>query len=338
VDAHRSWGWIIRDNLIEGFWCENDLSEHAVHFWRGCRDTLVQRNRLVENARGVGFGLDDGGDARTYPDDPCPGAGYVGHYDGIIRNNFIFASRGELFASEYGFDCGVCLASACGAQTLHNTVASTQTPFSSIEWRWESTDAEIAHNLVSHNLRDRGGSAALVDNLDYQPLSLFVDGPGGDLHLAATAAVAINQVTPHAQVPDDYDGEPRPIGSAADIGADEYGAPAPAAVSDLRVTDAATAAGTLTATLRWIPPANAETIALRHADTLITETNWSAATLLTDSLPGNAETFDAVVPFDGSTVYFALKSHNSQGGWSSLSNNTFWPRRSFYLPLVIKED
>ena len=159
VDAHQARGWIVRDNVIEGFWCEYDLSEHAVHFWRGCRDTLVERNVLLDNARGVGFGLMEGGEARTYADDPCPLAegGYVGHYDGIVRNNFVFAGRGELFASQYGFDCGICLWQACGAQVLHNTVASTDDPFSSIEWRFDHTDVDLDNNLVTHWLMDRGG-------------------------------------------------------------------------------------------------------------------------------------------------------------------------------------
>ena len=223
IDAHRARGWTIRDNLIEGFWCSSDLSEHAVHLWRGCRDTVVERNVTRENARGIGFGLASGGDARTYPDDPCPGAGYVGHYDGIIRNNLVFASSSALFDSEYGFDCGICLASACGARVLHNTVGSTQPPFSSIEWRWPSTDAEITNNLATHNYRQRdGATATLAGNLDSQPLSLFVDGAGGDLHLASTASVAIDQVAAPAEVVDDIDGDVRPVGPSSDVGADEY--------------------------------------------------------------------------------------------------------------------
>ena len=50
VDAHQAWGWTIRDNLIEGFWCDMGLSEHGIHLWRGCRDTLVERNTLRDNA------------------------------------------------------------------------------------------------------------------------------------------------------------------------------------------------------------------------------------------------------------------------------------------------
>jgi hypothetical protein len=223
VDAHWARDWTIRDNLIEGFWCSIGLSEHAVHMWRGCRDTVVERNVTRENARGIGFGLASGGEARTYPDDPCPSADYVGHYGGIIRNNAVFASSSGLFDSEHSFDCGICLASACGARVFHNTVVSTQPPFSSIEWRWPSTDAEITNNLATHNYRERDGATAiLAGNLESQPLSLFVDGPGGDLHLASTASVAIDQVAAPAEVVDDIDGDGRPVGPSSDVGADEH--------------------------------------------------------------------------------------------------------------------
>ncbi len=227
IDAHQAEGWVIRDNLIEGFWCENGLSEHGIHLWRGCRDTLVERNVLRENARGIGFGLVTSGEARTYADNPCPaaGGGYVDHYGGIIRNNFIFASESDLFASEYGFDCGICLWQACGAQVFNNTVVSTQAPFSSIEWRFDNTSVELRNNLLSHNLRDRGGAAVLGNNVQNAPMSLFVDGANGNLHLVSTAVSVIEQATTLTAVTDDVDGDPRPYGAAPDIGADELNAP-----------------------------------------------------------------------------------------------------------------
>jgi hypothetical protein len=354
VDAHQAQGWVIRDNLIEGFWCPgsgngicsgsgepNELSEHAIHLWTGSRDTVVERNVLVDNARGVGFGLMQSGSGRTYGDNPCPeaGGGYVGHYGGIVRNNFIFASRGELFSSDCGFDCGICLWQACHSKALHNTVVSTQAPFSSIEWRFSNTYVDITNNLVSHNLMDRGGSATLAGNLEYQPLSLFVDGAGGDLHLAATATAAIDQGESLASglCDDDVDGEARPIGSARDIGADEYGVSPPAVVTDLRVATATTGAGTLTATLRWTAPTDAVTATLRYSGALITDANWATASLLTDTLPGSAETFTATVPYGGDTVYFAHRSQNAGSAWSDVSNNAFWPHWDIYLPLVIKD-
>jgi hypothetical protein len=225
VDGHMAQGWTIRDNRIEGFWCGQDLSEHAVHFWTGSRDTLVERNLLVDNARGVGFGLLASGTARTYADDPCPQAvGDVDHYLGVIRNNFIFAGRSQLFDSDFGFDCGICLAQACQAKALHNSVVSTQAPFSSIEWRFPDTTAEITNNLTSHRLLERdGASAVLVSNLDNAPLSLFSAPLLGDLHLRSDAGLAIDQGSPVAfgLADDDFDGNLRPPGLGRDIGADE---------------------------------------------------------------------------------------------------------------------
>ncbi len=224
IDAHQAKDWIIRDNLIEGFWCESGLSEHGIHLWRGSRDTLVERNVLKNNARGIGFGLATSGSARTYADDPCPNAngGYVDHYGGIIRNNFVHANHKTIFDSDQGFDCGICVWQACGARVLHNTVASTKPPFSSIEWRFDQADVEIRNNLVTHNLRDRGGSALAENNIEHASLTLFVDADNGDLHLLPTATDAIDQAAALGDVSDDIDGNPRPIGTAADIGADEF--------------------------------------------------------------------------------------------------------------------
>jgi hypothetical protein len=227
IDGHQAWGWDIRDNHIEGFWCSTGLSEHAIHFWTGSRDTLVERNVLRDNARGVGFGLGESGSGRTYAG-LCPGATYVGHYDGIIRNNFIFQGRAELRDSEFGFDCGVCLEQACGTKIFHNSVVSTAPPFSSIEWRFANTSAEITNNLASHNLRQRdNGVATLAGNLDNAPLSLFVNAPGGELHLVNSAGAAIDQGVPIAtgMSNDDIDGAPRD--AAPDLGADEYPANLP---------------------------------------------------------------------------------------------------------------
>jgi hypothetical protein len=229
VDGHMARGWEVRDNRIEGFWCDQGLSEHAVHFWTGSRDTLVERNVLVDNARGIGFGLLETGSARTYPDDPCPEVeGYVDHYGGIIRNNFIFAGSAQLFGSGAGFDCGVCLWQACGVKVLHNTVASTQAPFSSIEWRFPNTQAEITNNLTSHRLLARNSAGAvLAGNQEGAPLSLFTEPLAGDLHLAAGASAAIDQGSPvpGGYADEDIDGERRPGGAGPDIGADERAGP-----------------------------------------------------------------------------------------------------------------
>ena len=225
VDGHQVAGWVVRDNHIEGFWCDRGLAEHGIHFWTGSRDTLIERNVLVNNARGIGLGLGESGEAREYTDNPCPETGYVGHFGGILRNNFISAYQDQLYASEYGFDCGICMDQACGTQVFHNTVASTEAPFSSIEWRFPNSSVEITNNMVTHNMQARdGGSASLSTNILGISLDIFVDPLAGDLHLHESASDAIDMGVPLGAglCDDDIDGSMRPSGAAPDIGADEF--------------------------------------------------------------------------------------------------------------------
>jgi hypothetical protein len=224
IDAHHSWGWEIRDNHIEGFWCDAGLSEHAVHFWNGARDTVVERNVIVDCVRGVGFGLGDmgNGTGREYDDDPCPGVGgYVGHFGGIIRNNTIWAARPEMFQSQLGFDSGIALEQACGTGVYHNTIVSLQQPFTNIEYRFANTSADIANNLTTHGIIERdGGQAMLMGNLSDQGTEHFVDAAGGDLHLAdGSSAIDAGVVLAAGVADEDIDGDARD--GSPDVGADE---------------------------------------------------------------------------------------------------------------------
>ncbi len=224
VDAHDARGWVVRDNHIEGFWCEGSggeyLAEHGIHFWTGSRDTIVERNVLVNNARHIGFGLV--GTGRTYSDNPCPGQSKVGHYGGSIVNNFMVANDPKLHASGNGFDSGVSLWYSCGTDVLHNSIASTQAPKSSgIEYRFSSTSANIANNMSTHAFKMRDGAkATLQTNVENAATSDFVSVAGADLHLTAGASAALDKGTDlSAKVSTDFDGESR--SKTPDIGADE---------------------------------------------------------------------------------------------------------------------
>jgi hypothetical protein len=223
IDGHRARDWRVHDNTIEGFWCGSGLSEHAIHFWTGSRDTVVERNVIRNNARGIGFGLGQGTAGRTYTDSPCPGVTNAGHFRGVIRNNFVAVNDPRVFATADGFDSGIGLEEACSVEVLHNSVFSTQAPFSSIEWRFPVTSGRIANNLVSHNLRPRDGAAPTVaGNVAGAPASLVVDLPvTGDLHLrsGATAAVDRGVLLPAGLADEDIDREPRD--ATPDVGADE---------------------------------------------------------------------------------------------------------------------
>jgi hypothetical protein len=223
IDAHDAWGWHVRDNWIEGFWCDGSgqeyLAEHGVHFWTGSRDTIVERNRIVNNVRGIGFGLGPGG--RTYADGPCGGVPDAGHYGGIIRNNFVTAMDTALFASDLGVQEGISLSAACGASVIHNSVVFGEDALSSIEYRFDQTSGTIANNLVTHRLWDRGGTVTLDTNVEEQTLASYVEPLDYDLHLTAEAAAAIDQGSTAytSAAPEDVDGTARD--SAPDVGADE---------------------------------------------------------------------------------------------------------------------
>ncbi len=253
IDAHQSRGWQVYANTFTGFWCGSGLSEHAIHFWTGSRDTVVDRNIIVNSARGIGFGLGQSVSGRTYGDQPCAGKSFVGHYGGTIRNNFIFANDTRLFNSASGFDVGIGLEQACGAAVLHNTIFSTSAPRgSSLEWRFVNTSATVGNNLVSHTLRARdGGIATLVGNVANAAAAMFVDAiQTGDLHLRATATSAIDQAVPlGTPVLWDIDGSPR--NPPADVGADEYSS---AAMLHPPTNLAATSIVGNAVTLGWIAP------------------------------------------------------------------------------------
>jgi hypothetical protein len=262
----------------------------------------------------------------------------VDDYGGIVRNNFVSVNSSALFSSEYGFDCGICFWNACNARALHNTVYTSDPAhtFSSIEWRFPNTRADIINNLVNDTMQQRNGATATQSgNVTNAQTSWFVNAATGDLHLVTTATEAIDRVTTPTGVTDDIDADARPIGAQSDVGADEYGVAAPNAVIDLRATNAITATNILTATLRWTPPASAVTTTLRYSTGLITEANWASAGLF-GSLSGSASVHTSTVPYLGGAMFFALKSQNTQGAWSAISNNAFFPHRDIYLPNVAR--
>lgn len=216
IDAHTAWGWTVRHNYFEGIYCDNGgLAEHAVHFWSASRDTLVENNVIVNCARGVGFGLGESGRSRDYPDAPYPGVSYIGHYDGLIRGNVMVATHGY-------FDSGIELSQARGAKAYHNTIVSNGGGifFSSIDYRFSNTQADIRNNIVERVTRRNDANGRVESNLEGADFSLFVDLPAGDGHLTAGATAAIDQGVALDDAGLDIDGESRDRG-APDLGADE---------------------------------------------------------------------------------------------------------------------
>lgn len=218
IDAHMARGWVVRSNTFTGIYCEDgEVAEHAVHFWVGSRDTLVENNYMRDIARGVGFGLVEAGETRSYPDNPYPGL-FVGHFGGTIRNNVIVATIPQ-------YDTGIELDQARGSTIVHNTVLEAQTAtnsFSSIDYRFPNTSATIRNNLVRRITVRNGATATLGANVENVPAGWFADAAGGDVHLRDVAVGAIGQALalPPGGAGHDIDGTRRDV-VPLDIGADE---------------------------------------------------------------------------------------------------------------------
>ncbi|MFC1850823.1 right-handed parallel beta-helix repeat-containing protein [candidate division CSSED10-310 bacterium] len=206
IDAHFTRNWLVRDNIFINIRSPSgQLAEHAIHFWSDSEDTLVERNLIINCDRGIGFGLGD-----------------RGHIRGIIRNNMIYHNETDGFA-----DVGIGLERTGNAQVYNNSIFFANTYPNAIEYRYpETTGVYIANNLTNKGITARdGASATLSNNITTSESSWFVQPESGDLHLSSALETVVDQGVEIPALTDDFDGDPRPVGSGTDIGADEYYVP-----------------------------------------------------------------------------------------------------------------
>jgi hypothetical protein len=214
VDVLAGADWIIRDNVFRNLRAPvGQLAGPAVLMWRNSLNTVVERNQFIECDRAVALGL-------SAPDaNSRDGETVYDHQGGIVRNNFIYRAAGSLTG-----DVGLTVNYARDYKIHHNTVLLNGSFAWTVEYRFSASEGDIAYNLTDGPILQRdGASGTLTGNLTSAAPGWFVEAPSGDLHLSASAASAIDQAAPLADVTDDFDGDARPIGPAPDVGADEYG-------------------------------------------------------------------------------------------------------------------
>ncbi len=203
IDCHAGHNWVVRNNVFAGIRSPDDqIAEHAVHFWSGARNTLVEGNLIINCDRGIGFGLGD-----------------RPHHGGIIRNNMIYHA-----ALQGNGDVGISLESAQGAQVYNNTVILEHGYPHAIEYRFPATQGVlIANNLCNKAVMVRDGATGTVgNNIEHASPAWFVNPSGANLHLASAVPEAVDQGRTIDGLVEDYDGDRRPLGAGPDVGADEY--------------------------------------------------------------------------------------------------------------------
>jgi hypothetical protein len=144
--------------------------------------------------------------------------GHKGHYDGVIRNNVVWATVPY-------FDTGIGLEAAPGARVLHNTVLSTDKVgqfSSSIDCRFPTSVVTIQNNLTENITLREGATGQESHNKQATPLSYFANPMGVDFHLVAEADEAIDMgiALPDAGV--DIYGVQHELGAGPDLGAAEF--------------------------------------------------------------------------------------------------------------------
>ncbi len=202
VDAHNARNWIVRDCVFKNIRSpEFAPAEFAIHFWSDSRDTLVERNIIINCDRGIGFGLGD-----------------RGHWSGIIRNNMIFHDNLKGYA-----DVGIAAESAPEVHIYNNTILLLSDYPNAIEIRFpDTTNARIINNLTNRALRVRDGATGIIsdNNSDALP-DWFINPLAGNLHLRRNLPSVIDMGVALEEVFDDFDKQTRPIGGGIEIGADE---------------------------------------------------------------------------------------------------------------------
>lgn len=204
ISAHNAHRWTVRDNEWYRIRTPGNVPAPTILFWSGSTDTVVERNLLVDCYQGIAFGN------ASHP------AG--DHSGGVVRNNIIYASLPH--------DSVIEMVHATGWLVAHNTALLLNPDGLTwgMEARFADTQGTFAYNLTNMSIwMDRDGAQGSgIGNVTNGQSSWFVNAAAANLHLTAAATAAIDQAAPLPEVSDDFDGQTRPIGSAADVGADEY--------------------------------------------------------------------------------------------------------------------
>jgi PKD repeat protein len=208
IDIHHGANWLIRHNVFRNIHVPAtapDRFRPAILAWSGSRGTIVHGNTFINCERGIIFGLG-------------PQAPYAhGHSGGSIYNNFIHRTE------PVNADAGISLWDSPDTRVYHNTVIQNGTYAAAIEYRFPgTTGVEIVNNLTDGTILRRDNAQGVVHtNYTQATADFFVNAAAADLHLAPTATLAIDQGAAVPTVTVDWDGDARPFGAAADLGADE---------------------------------------------------------------------------------------------------------------------
>ncbi|MDF1695895.1 MAG: right-handed parallel beta-helix repeat-containing protein, partial [Saprospiraceae bacterium] len=199
LDIHDGSNWTVKDNVFKYIASPSgSIAEHAIHFWNSSSDNTIERNRIFNCDRGIGFGL-----------------GSSANDGGIIRNNIIYNDGGALFD-----DVGIGLETSPNTKVYNNTIHIEFA--NAIEYRFAATtNVDITNNLTNKLIKSRnGGQATLTSNVTNANSAWYISPTDGNLRLNAEITGVVDAGTNSVEVMKDIDQYARPV--STDIGAHEY--------------------------------------------------------------------------------------------------------------------
>jgi hypothetical protein len=146
IDAHKAKGWVVKHNVFRNIASPGKrVAEHAIHFWNGASNIVVENNIIINCDRGIGFGLQGR---------PASGGAIIGNLIVHQDNNHPNA------------DVGISLEQTPDTQVLDNRVFFANSYPNAIEYRFaETRGIVIADNQTNKPIRKRDGATALlIDN------------------------------------------------------------------------------------------------------------------------------------------------------------------------------
>lgn len=146
IDAHKAKGWVVKHNIFRNIASPGKrVAEHAIHFWNGASNIVVEKNIIIDCDRGIGFGLQGR---------PASGGAIIGNLIVHHDNNHPNA------------DVGIILEQTPDTQILDNRVFFANSYPNAIEYRFvETKGIVIADNQTNKPIRQRDGATALlIDN------------------------------------------------------------------------------------------------------------------------------------------------------------------------------
>lgn len=208
--------WNINNNVAKYIRGQNG-GDAGIFLWQNIHDVVIENNILVGCNKGIALGN------VANPD---------GAYGCTVRNNMIFSTAMN--------DIGLELANTGDTQVLNNTIFRQGREgvgfwFRTLQIYGDADNLNFQNNILHGGIYDLADGTwnetvlenmgNLVDTTGSGEISelWFEDAANGDLHLTREAVAAIGAGVVHPDALLDFDGQERdPVGSACDMGADEF--------------------------------------------------------------------------------------------------------------------